>query len=201
MNVWVTLGISALTTLGIAAAVLLIIWLFIRVLGRKVDWLIPAYEQIRPRLRIFVLTLALLVTTTAIDPLDALWWSVVTRGISLLSILAGGFLIQSVVDFTVGRFITTFEQGDQNNVEIRRIETQLRIIKRLANAIIGVLMGNAEKARALVKGVTPSLSGRTATCSSGCQTALEFAIITQPDARDPKMVEKLSAVAGRVLGK
>ena len=139
MNVWVTLGISALTTVGIAAIVLLLIWLSVRVLGRKVEWLIPAYEQMRPRLRIFVLTLALLVTTTAIEPLDSLWWSIVTRGISLLLILAGGFLIQSVVNFTVGRFITTFEQGDQNNVEIRRIETQLRIIKRLANAIIGVV--------------------------------------------------------------
>jgi 5'-methylthioadenosine phosphorylase len=68
------------------------------------------------------------------------------------------------------------------------------------DAIIGVLLGNADKARALVKGVTPTLSGRTETCSAGCQTALDNAIITQSEARDPKMVEKLSAVAGRVLG-
>ena len=67
------------------------------------------------------------------------------------------------------------------------------------DAIIKVLLGNAENARALVKTVTPNLSGRTETCSAGCQTALDNAIITQPDARDPKMVEKLSAVAGRVL--
>ncbi|MBC8339231.1 MAG: S-methyl-5'-thioadenosine phosphorylase [Rhodospirillales bacterium] len=68
------------------------------------------------------------------------------------------------------------------------------------DAIIGVLLGNAEKARALVKDAAPRLSGRTETCHAGCQTALDNAIITQPDARDPKMVEKLSAVAGRVLG-
>ncbi|NQU62370.1 MAG: S-methyl-5'-thioadenosine phosphorylase [Rhodospirillales bacterium] len=68
------------------------------------------------------------------------------------------------------------------------------------DAIIGVLLGNAEKARALVKDAAPRLAGRTETCSAGCQTALENAIITGPDARDPKMVEKLSAVAGRVLG-
>ena len=67
------------------------------------------------------------------------------------------------------------------------------------DAIIKVLIGNAENARALVKSVTPTLSGRKKTCQAGCQTALDNAIITQPDARDPRMVEKLSAVAGRVL--
>ena len=68
------------------------------------------------------------------------------------------------------------------------------------DAIIKVLLGNADNARDLVKAVAPSLAGRTETCSAGCHTALECAIITQPDARDPNMVEKLKAVAGRVLG-
>ena len=54
--------------------------------------------------------------------------------------------------------------------------------------------------QALVKQVAPKLAGRSETCSDGCHTALETAIITAPDARDPAMVEKLDAVAGRVLG-
>jgi len=66
-------------------------------------------------------------------------------------------------------------------------------------AIIKVLLENAEKGRSLVKQVTPKLSGRRETCSHGCHTALEHALITAPDARDPVMIEKLSAVAGRVL--
>jgi len=67
------------------------------------------------------------------------------------------------------------------------------------DAIIKVLLGNADNARNLVKAVAPSLSGRTETCRAGCQTALDNAIITAPDARDPAMIEKLKAVAGRVL--
>ncbi|MGB0681647.1 MAG: S-methyl-5'-thioadenosine phosphorylase [Magnetovibrionaceae bacterium] len=67
------------------------------------------------------------------------------------------------------------------------------------DAIIEVLMGNADKARSLVKAVAPKLSGRAEACDKGCHTALETAIITAPDARDPAMTEKLSAVAGRVL--
>ena len=68
-------------------------------------------------------------------------------------------------------------------------------------AIIKVLMANADNGRALVKEVAPALSGRTGACEAGCHTALDNAIITGPDSRDPKMVEKLSAVAGRALGK
>ena len=66
--------------------------------------------------------------------------------------------------------------------------------------IITVLMDNADKARALVREVVPMLAGRSETCHAGCHTALENALITAPDARDPALVEKLSAIAGRVLG-
>ena len=66
--------------------------------------------------------------------------------------------------------------------------------------IIKVLMDNADKARALVREVVPMLAGRTETCHAGCHTALENALITAPDARDPALVEKLSSIAGRVLG-
>ncbi len=67
------------------------------------------------------------------------------------------------------------------------------------DAIIKVLLDNADNARGLVKAVAPSLAGRAETCPAGCHTALESAIITAPDARDANMVEKLKAVAGRVL--
>ena len=66
-------------------------------------------------------------------------------------------------------------------------------------AIIAVLMGNADKARSLVKEIAPRLAGRTQNCPQGCHTALEHAVITQPDARDPGLVAMLDAVAGRVL--
>ena len=67
------------------------------------------------------------------------------------------------------------------------------------DAVIKVLLGNADRARSLVKAVVPKLAGQSGCCPKGCHTALDNAIITHPDARDPAMVEKLSAVAGRVL--
>ncbi|MDD9927848.1 MAG: S-methyl-5'-thioadenosine phosphorylase, partial [Rhodospirillaceae bacterium] len=66
-------------------------------------------------------------------------------------------------------------------------------------AVIKVLMANADKGRSLVKALTPRLSARTESCHAGCQTALDVALITAPDARDPDILSRLDAVAGRVL--
>lgn len=67
-------------------------------------------------------------------------------------------------------------------------------------AIIRVLTENAAQARALVRDLVPALGRRQDPCPEGCHTALATAIITPPEARDPNMVAKLDAVAGRVLG-
>ena len=67
------------------------------------------------------------------------------------------------------------------------------------DAIIKVLLANADRARSLVKAVAPKVTGRSAPCAKGCHTALENAIITHGEGRDPALVGKLDAVAGRVL--
>jgi len=67
--------------------------------------------------------------------------------------------------------------------------------------VVKVLLGNADKARSLVKDVLPRLNTPRETCPHGCDTALEYALITAPEARDPGLVTKLEAVAGRVLSR
>ncbi len=68
------------------------------------------------------------------------------------------------------------------------------------DAVVRVLLDNADKGRALIKQVIPELGRRNHVCARGCHVSLTTAIITPPEARDPVMVEKLSAVAGRLLG-
>ena len=63
--------------------------------------------------------------------------------------------------------------------------------------IIATLTGNADKARGLIAGLPALLDA--APCPQGCQHALDHAILTAPGARDPAMVAKLAAIAGRVL--
>jgi 5'-methylthioadenosine phosphorylase len=67
------------------------------------------------------------------------------------------------------------------------------------DAIVKVLLANADNARSLVKAVTPALAKDHHSEACACRKALEFAIITAPQARDPVMAAQLDAVAGRVL--
>ena len=65
--------------------------------------------------------------------------------------------------------------------------------------IMEVLAANGDRARDLVRRVAPLLATHPPTCPHGCDRALDSAILTNPAARDPDMVDRLSAVAGRVL--
>ena len=67
-------------------------------------------------------------------------------------------------------------------------------------AIVKVLLANANKARSLVKSVAPRLRTDMTAPACSCRSALEHALITAPEARDPERVQRLDAVAGRVLG-
>ena len=66
--------------------------------------------------------------------------------------------------------------------------------------IIKVLTLNAGHARTLIKATVPHLRGRAAVCPKGCDRALDSAMITAPEARDPAVLARLDAVAGRVIG-
>jgi 5'-methylthioadenosine phosphorylase len=66
-------------------------------------------------------------------------------------------------------------------------------------AVIKILGSNAARARALVRAVAGAMPRQRTLCAQGCDRALEHALITAPEARDPAVMKKLEAVAGRVL--
>jgi 5'-methylthioadenosine phosphorylase len=67
------------------------------------------------------------------------------------------------------------------------------------DAIIKVLLANADKARALVRKSAPRLAADATAAACACRRALGNALITAPEARDAELVARLDAVAGRVL--
>jgi len=65
--------------------------------------------------------------------------------------------------------------------------------------IIAVLTANADKAKRLVARLARDFPREHEPCPVGADRALDTALITAPEARDPKLLKKLDAVAGRVL--
>ena len=139
MELWVQIAIQAGIALAVAGAVLVAIWVLVKALSGRVEWLTPAYRDVRPRLTFFVFVLAVLISVSSVQATGELWWQIASQALLILLVLSGGFLLQEIVSYSVMRLIDKFEQGDLNDAETRRIATQLRLVRRLANAIIGVL--------------------------------------------------------------
>jgi 5'-methylthioadenosine phosphorylase len=65
--------------------------------------------------------------------------------------------------------------------------------------IIRVLASNADKAKGLVARFARDFPREHEPCPIGSDRALDTALITAPEARDPELLKKLDAVAGRIL--
>ncbi len=65
--------------------------------------------------------------------------------------------------------------------------------------IIKVLNDNADRAKRLVARLARDFPREHEPCPIGSDKALDTALITAPEARDPELLKKLDAVAGRVL--
>jgi 5'-methylthioadenosine phosphorylase len=65
--------------------------------------------------------------------------------------------------------------------------------------IIATLGANSKAAKSMVVDIAARLGQTHEACPCGCDRALDFAIMTAPEARDPALLAKLDAVAGRVL--
>ena len=66
-------------------------------------------------------------------------------------------------------------------------------------AIVGVLMANADAARSLVVRTAGAVAFDAHGAGCACRHVLDHALITSPEVRDPVMVERLRGIAGRVL--
>jgi 5'-methylthioadenosine phosphorylase len=66
-------------------------------------------------------------------------------------------------------------------------------------AVVKVMSDNADKAARIIARTLGEFPAEHEPCPAGSDRALDHAIITHAEARDPELVKKLDAVAGRVL--
>jgi 5'-methylthioadenosine phosphorylase len=67
------------------------------------------------------------------------------------------------------------------------------------DSVIRVLLGNAGQARGLVRALAVDMAHDAQAAACACRRALDHALITAPEARDPAVMQRLRPIAGRVL--
>ncbi len=67
--------------------------------------------------------------------------------------------------------------------------------------IIRMLKDNAENAQRSIARVARDFPREHPVCPVGSDSSLDYALMTAPDKRDPGLLAKLDAVAGRVLNR
>jgi 5'-methylthioadenosine phosphorylase len=66
-------------------------------------------------------------------------------------------------------------------------------------SVLTILAENRIRAQKTVDEITKLIGFERPPCPDGIETCLDYAIVTPPEARDPKAVQKLRTIAGRVL--
>ena len=131
--------------LAVAAAALiaitsqLAIWLIQKIASRKLEWMSDLYSQVVGRVRIAVAVWAVAAVTATVAPLDDFWWPIVQRAALIALIFSIAAIVAGISTFALNRVITRYSDTDVDSPELRRIKTQVQLIKRLLNVVIALV--------------------------------------------------------------
>jgi small-conductance mechanosensitive channel len=136
---WTDFLLAVALALGIALASQLAIWLVQKILSRRVDWVSELYSQVVGRVRVAVSIWAVAAVTATVEPLDDVWWPILQRAALIGLILSVAAIVAGVSTFALNRVITRYSDTDVDSPDLRRIKTQVQLIKRLLNVVIGLV--------------------------------------------------------------
>lgn len=132
-----TLLAASIALIGVVVA-LIIFRIVTLVVGRRHPWVRSFYVRIRGRLIVFLTVGALWAVSAVTAPQEEAWWPVVSHLFLIVQILTGGWLVSAVVTFGLTRAIQRYDDADAT-AEVRRMRTQLSVVRRLVAVVIAVI--------------------------------------------------------------
>lgn len=136
---WTDFFLAVAVAALIAVVSQVAIWLIQKVVSRKVEWVGDLYSQVVGRVRLAVGVWAVAAVTATVTPLDDFWWPIVQRAALIGLIFSLAAIIAGLSTFALNRVITRYSNSDVDSPDLRRIKTQVQLIKRLLNAVIGLV--------------------------------------------------------------
>jgi small-conductance mechanosensitive channel len=137
-NWWGTLAGLAIV---VVALVLLSValWVINVTVGRHSPWLREVIAGLRFHALLLVLIVGCWIAAGATAPAEYSWWPALSRAFFIASVIAGAIFLGGFASFGFARLLGRFPDTQQSVPEIRRMRTQLKLIRRLVNVLIGVI--------------------------------------------------------------
>ena len=137
-NWWGTVAAVALAL--IANVVLaLITWIVNATAGKRTPWLRDIIVSVSPRAHLLILVIGVWTAAGFTAPAEYTWWPALSRVFLIVAVLVGAWFVSGLASFGFGRMIARYSVEQDSVPEIRRMRTQLKLVRRLVNALIAVL--------------------------------------------------------------
>ncbi len=137
-NWWGTL--LAVAIVLVANVALAVILMGVRAtVGKRVSWLGPLTFSVRPRTHLLVFLVGTWIALGLTAPATYAWWPTVSHAFLIAIVLAGALLLSGLATFGFTGMIGRFSVEALNAPEMRRMQTQLKLIRRLVSALIAVI--------------------------------------------------------------
>lgn len=137
-NWWGTLAAVGIVIL-VNAALAVILLAVKATVGKRVSWLGPLITTVLPRAQLFVLLVGLWIALGMTAPSAYPWWPMVSHIFLIAVVLGGALVISGLTTFGFTSAIGRFSTDELDVPHIRRMQTQLKLIRRLVNAVIAVI--------------------------------------------------------------
>lgn len=135
---WGTL--AAVGIVVVANILLAVILLVVKATaGKRVPWLGPLIVKGRIRAQLLLLLIGLWIALGATAPAATSWWPMVSHMFLIAVVFAGALVLSGLATFGFTRMIGRFSVEELSVPHVRRMQTQLKLIRRLVNALIGVI--------------------------------------------------------------
>lgn len=134
---WLGSIIAIVIALAAACALVLLVWLIARLLGRRLPWVSDLTRRTRNAGATVVAVIAVWIAC-AITLADHEWWPGISRLFLVATILSSAWLLAALTSFGFEHLIAQ-QEAMLIDPQSRRRRTQLLVLHRLALVIIGVI--------------------------------------------------------------
>ncbi|WP_403022377.1 mechanosensitive ion channel family protein [Salinibacterium sp. GXW1014] len=134
---------GTLLAVGIALVANVVVAVVVRVIVSRSDeqsrWLRALVVKLHPRIQLLVALIAFWAAAGLTAPAQFEWWPTLSHVFLILTVLAGAWLLSGLASFGIERLMGRYSTEGESLPEIRRMRTQLQVIRRLANVLIAVV--------------------------------------------------------------